>query len=251
MPITLLLRVCHAVNCQVLERWSLRKMKAVHTELLVRCFHQWRLAAQLSAEGHHVLGAMEKDVRRSQTELQCALTELHELRLFKDTVSSSAGMDQIIIKKDAISNYLARRWKALRRRTHMSCLADMNKFKRNRIVCHASLSSDVRIALFSCGYKQGMCYSLSACLNSFGFLPPFLPDCLRAHEWSECIGKSPHWTNKNLLCCFCQGGRLPAPVRGCQAGPAAAAKGHQDGIKGGLGPRRETGGVLRPRGQIC
>eukprot|EP00873_Tetraselmis_striata_P008656 jgi/Tetstr1/428920/TSEL_018896.t1 len=84
---------------KVIEAWSNRRAGDVRATL-VRCyFERWRSTAAISSQGRKVLDAMDRDVKKSHTELMCALTELNELRLFKDGIATSAGTQQYIVKK--------------------------------------------------------------------------------------------------------------------------------------------------------
>jgi hypothetical protein len=83
----------------VIEKWSRRRHTDVRAVVLRSYFERWHCNAASGAQGRALLEAMESDVRRSNTELMCALTELGELRLFKDGIATSAGTQQFIVKK--------------------------------------------------------------------------------------------------------------------------------------------------------
>eukprot|EP00192_Tetraselmis_astigmatica_P009472 CAMPEP_0117683320 /NCGR_PEP_ID=MMETSP0804-20121206/20311_1 /TAXON_ID=1074897 /ORGANISM="Tetraselmis astigmatica, Strain CCMP880" /LENGTH=843 /DNA_ID=CAMNT_0005493853 /DNA_START=456 /DNA_END=2987 /DNA_ORIENTATION=- len=84
---------------KVIDRWSARHIARGHREAKRRVLRRWLLETQRAREARGVLGRMEKEVLRSARELQCALAELNELRMFKDIVASNAGGRQWIVKK--------------------------------------------------------------------------------------------------------------------------------------------------------
>lgn len=62
---------------------------------------------------------MEKEMNRSVRELQCALQELNELRMFKDVVLNSSGSESLVVKRVKPPS---RRLLGLLRRMHLDAL---------------------------------------------------------------------------------------------------------------------------------
>ena len=84
---------------QLVIKWNARRMMGINRELKHRYLERWYLDMLRRRHVRLTCGAMEREVDRSHTELQCVLRELSELRQFKDVVINSAGTESLVVKR--------------------------------------------------------------------------------------------------------------------------------------------------------